>query len=82
MTRAVEIEVESPQEGTELIQCLWRHGLSAGLVQSAGELRVAVRSPREEAPRLLVDLYDALESWSPGRGSWLTFRESASHETL
>jgi hypothetical protein len=81
MPPAVEIEVQSPQEGTELVQCLWRHGLPAGLIQSAGELRVAVRSPREEAPRLLGDLYDALESWYPGRGSWLTFREPSAQET-
>lgn len=80
MTPAFEIEIGSPREGTTLIQCLWRHGLAAGLVQSAGGLRVAVRSPREEAPRLLVDLYDALGSWFPERGSWLTFGESGTHE--
>ena len=76
MTPEVEIEVRNAREGNELIQCLWRHGLSAGLVCSAGAVRVAVRSPREDPPRLLTDLYDALESWSPGRGSWLTFGES------
>ena len=77
MTPEVEIEVRNAREANELIQCLWRHGLSAGLVRSAGAMRVAVRSPREDPPRLLVDLYDALESWSPGRGSWLTFGESS-----
>jgi hypothetical protein len=76
MTPAVEIEVLSTDEGNELIQCLWRHGLSAGYAPSAEGLRVAVRSPREDPPRLLLDLYDALESWHPGRGSWLTFAPS------
>ena len=70
---AVEIDVRTPEEGNELIQCLWRHGLSAGFVRSPEGLRVAVRSARDDSPRLLVDLYDALESWYPGRGSWLTF---------
>ena len=77
MTPEVEIEVRDAREGNELIQCLWRHGLSAGLVRSSGAVRVTVRSPREDPPRLLVDLYDALESWSPGRGSWLTFESGA-----
>ena len=76
MTPEVEIEVRNAREANELIQCLWRHGLAAGLVHSAGVVRVAVRSPGEDPPRLLTDLYDALESWSPGRGSWLTFGEA------
>jgi hypothetical protein len=79
MTPSVEIEIRTAREGTELIQCLWQHGLSAGFEKSAAGLRVVVRSPQEDPPRLLFDLYDALESWHPGRGSWLTFEAAEPH---
>ena len=81
MTPSVEIEVFSANEGQELVQCLWLHGLSAGLTRVGGQLQVEVRSPPEDPPRFFLNLYDALEGWRPGCGSWLTFADPHSLET-
>jgi hypothetical protein len=64
----VEIQVTSADEGNDLIVCLGRHGLPASLAERAGQWHVEVRSPREKPPELLVDLFEAVESWLPDRG--------------
>jgi putative oxidoreductase len=71
----VEIRVGDEGEGNDLLDCLWRHGLPANLVESAGRWRVEVSSPREEPPELLGDLFHALETWVPDRaGSGILIR--------
>lgn len=63
---AVEIEVEDASRGRELVECLWRHGLPARLVERAARWRVEVRSPREEPASLRSRVRAALDSWSHG----------------
>jgi hypothetical protein len=65
--RGIDIEVTGAAEGKDLVDCLWRHGLPASLVERTGLWQVEVRSPREELPQLLGDLFAAVESWSPNR---------------
>lgn len=66
----VEIEVEGPGDGTELIDCLWAYGFPAKLVESAmaDRWRVEVCSPRSDSHRALLDLVVALEDWLLERG--------------
>lgn len=65
MSRAVEILVTGANDGGELLECLWRQGFPAELIEDAGAWRVEVRSPREETARLVADLSDAVARWLP-----------------
>ena len=63
--RPFEIQVAGADEGNELIDCLWRHGLPARLVEASGLWHVEVRSIHENPPELLADLFSAVQSWRP-----------------
>lgn len=75
---AVEIEVEDASRGGELVECLWRHGLPARLVERAARWRVEVRSPREEPASLRAQVRAALDSWSHGERASVAEERDAS----
>jgi hypothetical protein len=62
---AVGIPVADEADGGELVECLWRHGFPASLVESDAGWRVEVRSPHEDTSRLVADLYEAIARWKP-----------------
>jgi hypothetical protein len=61
----VGIHVADAADGEELVECLWRHGFAASLVESDAGWRVEVRSPREDTSRLVADLHEAIARWRP-----------------
>jgi putative oxidoreductase len=79
---AVEIDVAGAGQGSDLLDCLWRHGFTANLVETSGAWRVEVRSAREETPRLLGDLTAALEAWLPTHAEALRLRVGEERYTM
>ena len=63
----VEIEVADAGEGNDLVDCLWRHGFTATLMEDEGGWRVDVHSRLEEPDRLMFDLVAPVETWLRGR---------------
>ncbi len=63
------IDVDDPVEGAELVRCLSRHGLIAGLVRIGSSWQVEVRSLGEDPRSFFCDLRVALASWSGTEGS-------------
>jgi hypothetical protein len=61
----VGIPVADEADGGELVECLWRHGFPASLVESDAGWRVEVRSPHEDTSRLVADLHEAIARWRP-----------------
>ena len=58
----VEIQVASPSEGCELIDCLWAQGFAATLDESTARWRVEIPT-RVDSRLVLMDLVVALETW-------------------
>jgi hypothetical protein len=65
LTPPVGIPVADEADGAELVECLWRHGFPASLVESDAGWRVEVHSPHEETSRLVADLHEAIARWRP-----------------
>ncbi len=63
MGTRIEIEVANAAEGSGVVECLWRRGITASLLERAGSWAVEVRSARGEQQRLLSDVAAALEPW-------------------
>jgi hypothetical protein len=63
------IEVGDAAAGSDLVRCLRRHGLSAGLVRMGGRWEVEVRSLGEDPRSFFADLGAALAAWNGREGS-------------
>jgi hypothetical protein len=63
------IHVDDPVAGADLVRCLSRHGLIAGLVRIGSRWQVEVRSLGEDPRSFFSDLGVALASWSGTEGS-------------
>jgi hypothetical protein len=59
----IEIEVANAAEGSGVVECLWRRGITASLLERARSWAVEVRSAGGEQQRLPSDTAAALEPW-------------------
>ncbi|HEX2111578.1 MAG TPA: hypothetical protein VHF67_08490 [Gaiellaceae bacterium] len=67
MADPVFIAVDDGVAGADLVRCLARHGLAAGLVRAGGRWQVEVDSLGEDPRSFFADLGVALAAWSgPG----------------
>ena len=57
-------EVDDPVAGADLVRCLSRHGLSAGLVRGGSRWQVEVKSLGEDPRSFFADLGAALATWN------------------
>jgi hypothetical protein len=64
---SVFVVVDDGVAGADLVRCLTRHGLAAGLVRAGGRWQVEVDSLGEDPRTFFADLGVALAAWSgPG----------------
>ena len=83
MATRIEIKVADAAEGGSVVECLWRRGIPASLLERAGSWAVEVRSAREEQERLLGDVAAALEPWLVATGrAGLALHLGQHHYTL
>ncbi len=68
MADPVFIRVGDAVEGADLVRCLNRHGLSAGLVRGGPLWQVEVKSLGEDPRPFYADLGAALATWSGAGG--------------
>ena len=67
MADPVFIRVDDAVDGADLVRCLGRHGLAAGLVRAGSHWQVEVRSLGEDPRSFFAELGVALAAWSgPG----------------
>ena len=67
MTDPVFIAVDDGVVGADLVRCLARHGLAAGVVRAGGRWHVEVDSLGEDPRSFFADLGVALAAWNgPG----------------
>ena len=79
----IEIRVADAAEGGSVVECLWRRGIPASLLERAGSWAVEVRSAREEQQRLLGEVAAALEPWLVATGrAGLALQLGQRHYTL
>jgi hypothetical protein len=61
---SVFVVVDDGVAGADLVRCLTRHGLAAGLVRAGGRWQVEVDSLGEDPRSFFTDLGVALAAWN------------------
>lgn len=64
MADPVSIAVDDGVAGADLVRCLARHGLAAGLVRAGGRWQVEVDPLGEDPRSFFADLGVALAAWN------------------
>jgi hypothetical protein len=59
------IHIADVEQANALLESLRRQGFSGDVTEADGHWQVVVHSPREDASRLLDDLYDAIDRSLP-----------------